>query len=53
MLIVAGGLGKRLRPITNKSPKPMVNDKLSTKVLSEYLALAELNTKSKKKRGYI
>ena len=29
----------------HQSPKPMVNDKLSTKVLSEYLSLAELNTK--------
>ena len=37
----------------HQSPKPMVNDKLSTKVLSEYLSLAELNTKNKKKRGYI
>ena len=32
----------------HQSPKPMVNDKLSTKVLSEYLSLAELNTKNKK-----
>ena len=37
----------------HQSPKPMVNDKLSTKVLSEYLSLAELNTRNKKKRGYI
>ena len=37
----------------HQSPKPMVNDKLSTKVLSEYLALAELNSKNKKKRGYV
>ena len=37
----------------HQSPKPMVNDKLSTKVLSEYLSLAELNSKNKKKRGYV
>lgn len=37
----------------HQSPKPMVNDKLSTKVLEEYLALAELNKLSRKKRGYI
>ena len=37
----------------HQSPKPMVNDKLSTKVLEEYLALAELNKKTRKKRGYI
>ena len=37
----------------HQSPKPMVNDKLSMKVLQEYLALAELNKKTKKKRGYI
>ena len=37
----------------HQSPKPMVNDKLSTKVLQEYLSLAELNKKTKKKRGYV
>jgi|TARA_B110001452_G_scaffold167892_1_gene140279 radical SAM superfamily enzyme YgiQ (UPF0313 family) len=36
----------------HQSPKPMVNDKLSTKVLKEYLALSELN-KKKKDAGYI
>ena len=35
----------------HQSPKPMVNDKISTKVLQEYLALNDLNTKDKK--GYI
>ena len=35
----------------HQSPKPMVNDKISKKVLQEYLSLAELNKKSKK--GYI
>ena len=37
----------------HQSPKPMVNDKLSNKVLQEYLSLAELNKKAKKTRGYI
>ena len=37
----------------HQSPKPMVNDKISTKVLQEYLALSDLNKKSKKRRGYI
>jgi len=36
----------------HQSPKPMVNDKISKKVLEEYLALNELNKKNKKK-GYI
>ena len=36
----------------HQSPKPMVNDKISQKVLQEYLALNELNKKNKKK-GYI
>jgi len=35
----------------HQSPKPMVNDKISNKVLQEYLALVELNNKSNK--GYI
>ncbi len=35
LLIVAGGLGKRLRPITNKSPKPMV--KINGKPILEYI----------------
>ena len=35
----------------HQSPKPMVNDKISTKVLKEYLELNELNKKGK--RGYI
>ena len=35
----------------HQSPKPMVNDKISNKVLQEYLALVELNNKSHK--GYI
>jgi radical SAM superfamily enzyme YgiQ (UPF0313 family) len=35
----------------HQSPKPMVNDKISKKVLQEYLSLAELNKKSKK--GYV
>ena len=35
----------------HQSPKPMVNDKISKKVLEEYLALVELNNKSNK--GYI
>ena len=37
----------------HQSPTPMVNDKLSKKVLEEYLALADLNTMNKKKQGYI
>ena len=36
----------------HQSPKPMVNDKISQKVLKEYLSLNELNKKNKKK-GYI
>ena len=35
----------------HQSPKPMVNDKISKKVLQEYLSLVELNKKSKK--GYV
>ncbi len=35
LLIVAGGLGKRLRPITNKSPKPMI--KINGKPILEYI----------------
>ena len=31
----------------------MVNDKISTKMLKEYLALSELNKKTKARRGYI
>ena len=37
----------------HQSPKPMVNNTLSTKVLNEYLALSELNKQDKKKKGYI
>ena len=37
----------------HQSPKPMVNDKISTKILKEYLALSELNKKTKARRGYI
>ena len=37
----------------HQSPKPMVNDKISTKVLQEYLNLSELNKKTKGRRGYI
>ena len=37
----------------HQSPKPMVNDKISTKVLQEYLNLSELNKKTKRRRGYI
>ena len=37
----------------HQSPKPMVNDKISTKVLQEYLNLSELNRKTKGRRGYI
>ena len=36
-----------------QSPKPMVNDKISKKVLQEYLNLSELNNKTKGRRGYI
>ena len=31
----------------------MVNDKISTKVLKEYLELSELNKKTQGKKGYI
>ena len=34
----------------HQSPKPMVNDKISIKILQEYLSLNDLN---KKKRGYV
>ncbi|MDC0418914.1 B12-binding domain-containing radical SAM protein [Pelagibacteraceae bacterium] len=37
----------------HQSPKPMVNNLLSTKVLEEYLALSELNKRGKRKKGYI
>ena len=37
----------------HQSPELMVNDKISTKVLKEYLALSELNKQSQKRRGYI
>ena len=37
----------------HQSPKPMVNNTLSTKDLNEYLALSELNKQDKKKKGYI
>ena len=37
----------------HQSPKLMVNDKISKKMLSEYLALSELNKKNKKTLGYI
>ena len=37
----------------HQSPKPMVNDKISKKVLQEYLNLSELNNKTKGRRGYI
>jgi len=37
----------------HQSPKLMVNDKISTKMLKEYLALSELNKKTKARRGYI
>ena len=37
----------------HQSPKPMVNDKITTKVLQEYLNLSELNKKTKNRRGYI
>ena len=37
----------------HQSPKPMVNDKISTKMLEEYLSLSELNNVNKKGLGYI
>ncbi len=37
----------------HQSPNLMVNDKISTKVLKEYLSLAELNKNNKNRRGYI
>ena len=37
----------------HQSPKPMVNDKISMKVLKEFLALNELNEKNQKRLGYI
>ena len=37
----------------HQSPKPMVYDKISKKVLQEYLNLSELNNKTKGRRGYI
>ena len=37
----------------HQSPKLMVNNKISTKVLQDFLALNDLNKKSQKKRGYI
>ena len=37
----------------HQSPKLMVNNKISTEVLQEYLAISDLNKKSKKRRGYI
>ena len=37
----------------HQSPKLMVNDKISTKVLEDFLSLNDLNNKDKKKRGYI
>ena len=37
----------------HQSPKLMVNDKITPKVLKEYLSLSELNTKTKKGLGYI
>ena len=37
----------------HQSPKPMVNDKISPKILKEYLSLSELNNKTKKGLGYI
>ena len=37
----------------HQSPKPMVNNLLSTKVLEEYLALSELNKRDKGRKGYI
>ena len=37
----------------HQSPKPMVNDKISIKMLQEYLSLNDLNKKNKKRRGYV
>ena len=37
----------------HQSPKPMVNNTISNKVLEEYLSLSELNNKTKKGLGYI
>jgi len=37
----------------HQSPKLMVNNKISKKVLQDFLALNDLNKKSQKKRGYI
>ena len=37
----------------HQSPNLMVNDKISTAVLKEYLSLADLNKSNKKRRGYI
>ena len=37
----------------HQSPKPMVNDQISTKILEEYLSLSELNSVNKKGLGYI
>ena len=37
----------------HQSPKPMVNDKISKKILEEYLSLSELNSVNKKGLGYI
>ncbi len=37
----------------HQSPKPMVNNLISTEVLKEYLSLSELNKKTKSRRGYI
>ena len=37
----------------HQSPELMVNNKISPEVLQEYLAISDLNKKSKKRRGYI
>jgi len=37
----------------HQSPNLMVNDKISPKVLKEYLSLADFNKSNKKRRGYI
>ena len=37
----------------HQSPKPMVNNLISTEVLKEYLSLSELSKKTKSRRGYI
>ena len=37
----------------HQSPKLMVNNKISSKVMEEFLALNDLNNKNQKKRGYI